>query len=287
LFVSRNNPSQPSLISGPVNACEYSGSTGANATYFVSATSNVNSYAWSFPQGVTVVSGQGTNQVVVKYPQGFTGGTISVTATNGCGTSSARTLSIASYNAATPGNIDVISVSACPNRVYSYTIASLPANATSVLWTVPAGATLLSGQGTTSITVSYPSTAFTGTVLVQGVNNCSLSSSKSASVKLPPCPTGFAGNTTTTTRAIEAAAVKGMSVKVYPNPTTSNFNVQVNSGNGEEVKLKVMDAQGRAIRTLTIAPYQTVNLGADLKAGAYLVEIRQGKEVRVERLIKF
>jgi hypothetical protein len=122
---------------------------------------------------------------------------------------------------------------------------------------------------------------------VQGVNNCSLSSSKSASVKLPPCPTGFTGNTTTTTRAIEAEAVKGMSVKVYPNPTTSNFNVQVNSGNNEVVRLKVMDAQGRAIRTLTIAPYQTVNLGADLKAGAYLVEIRQGKDVRVERLIKF
>ena len=286
IYITRSNPSRPGLISGPVNVCEYSGSTGSNATYYVNALANVDSYTWSLPSGVTLVSGQGTNQVVVRYPQGFTSGTVSVAATNGCGTGGASSLSVARYNVATPGQIDVINLTPCPNRTYSYTIAAVPAGATSLVWTVPSGATLLSGQGTTSITVAYPTIAVAGVVTVQGVNNCSLSSVRSTDVKLPPCPAGFAGSNPTT-RNTEAAAVKGMSVKVYPNPTTSNFNVQVISGNGEEVKLKVMDAQGRAIRMLTIAPYQTVNLGAELKAGSYLIEMRQGKEVRVERLIKF
>ena len=107
-FITRANPSQPSLISGPVNVCANIGSTGTDANYFVNAVANVDTYTWSVPTGVTIVSGQGTNSISVRYPQGFTSGTLSVVATNGCGTSSSRTLSVTSYNAATPGQIDVI-----------------------------------------------------------------------------------------------------------------------------------------------------------------------------------
>jgi hypothetical protein len=285
-FVSRNNPSQPSLISGPVNVCANIGTTGSNATYYVSAVANVESYTWTIPQGVTLVSGQCTNQIVVRYPQGFTSGTLSVVAINGCGTSSSRSLNVTSYNAATPSQIDVINISPCPNRVYSYTIATLPSNATSVIWTVPAGATLLTGQGTTSITVAYPSTAVAGAVTVQGVNNCSLSSVRSTEVKLPPCPSGFAGSNPTT-RNTEAAEVKGMSVKVFPNPTTSNFNLQVVAGGLESVKVRILDAQGRFVKQLTVAPYQTVNVGAELKSGVYMIEARQGQEVKTERVVKY
>jgi hypothetical protein len=268
-----------------VNACEYSGTTGTNATYFVNAVSNVETYTWTVPQGTTIVSGQGTNQIVVRYPQGFTSGTLSVVAANGCGTSSERSLNISSNNASTPTPIDVINLTSCPNRTYSYTIATLPANATSVVWTVPAGATLVSGQGTTSITVAYPSGTVTGAVSVRGMNNCSMSSVRTVQVKLPPCPSGFAGNPTT--RNTEVAEVKGMGVKVFPNPTTSNFSLQVAASGNEAVKVRILDAQGRMVKQVIVAPYQTVQLGAELKSGVYLIEARQGQEVKTERVVKY
>ena len=146
IYITRSNPSRPGLISGPVNVCEYTGPTGSDATYYVNAMTNVDSYNWSVPAGVTLVSGQGTNQIAVRYPQGFTSGTVSVTATNGCGTGGATSLSVARYNAATPGQIDVINLTPCPSRTYSYTIAAVPVGATSLVWTVPAGATLEIGR---------------------------------------------------------------------------------------------------------------------------------------------
>jgi hypothetical protein len=284
-FLSRSNPSRPSLITGPVNVCEYNGTPGTNPTYFVIAASNVETYTWTAPQGTTIVSGQGTSQLVVRYPQGFTSGTLSVVAANGCGTSSERSLAISANNASTPSPIDVINLTPCPNRTYSYTIAALPANATSVVWTAPAGATLVSGQGTTSITVAYPSGIVTGAVTVRGMNNCSMSSLRTVQVKLPPCPSGFAGNPTT--RNTEVAEVKGMGVKVFPNPTTSNFSLQVAASGNEAVKVRILDAQGRMVKQVIVAPYQTVQLGAELKSGVYLIEARQGQEVKTERVVKY
>src|SRR5678815_3413006 len=116
------------------------------------------SYTWTAPLGaiVTHPNGAGANDytITVLYPAGFTTGTITVSASNGCGTSGVRSLSISKLNPATPGVIDVIQTQACPNRTYSYTIASMPANASSVQWTVPSNAIGFTGQGTTSIIVS-------------------------------------------------------------------------------------------------------------------------------------
>ena len=120
---------------------------------------------------------------------------------------------------------------------------------------------------------------------VQAVNNCSASSIRSVEVKLPPCASGFAGSITT--RSIASEEVKGMSVKVFPNPTTSNFNLQVMTSGVESVKVSILDAQGRFVKQLTVAPYQTVNVGAELKSGVYMIEARQGHEVKTERVVKY
>ena len=54
---------------------------------------------------------------------------------------------------------------------YVYSIASIP-TATSYTWTVPVGATITSGQGTTSISVCYTPTALYGFVTVAGIGSC-------------------------------------------------------------------------------------------------------------------
>ena len=172
--------------------------------------------------------------------------------------------------------------------IHIFTISTTPANATSVQWTVPVGATLVSGQGTNSITVSYPGTAVNSNVTAQSFNNCGSSTIRATSVHLPTCVeekqsnTYSKGGSTTTTPAADA-----MKVNVYPNPTVSDFKLQVVTAGKQAITVHITDVQGRSIKSFEVMPYQTINVGADLKAGTYMMEVRQGNEVKVTKLIKF
>jgi len=183
----------------------------------------------------------------------------------------------------------VQNLAACPNRQYSYTIATMPANAQSVQWTAPAGATIVSGQGTNSIVVSYPGTAVNGNVTATAVNNCGSSVVRFIAVKLPACPPPppFAGNNNPLFKGNVAAAAEVMNVNVYPNPTTTDFKLQVLTAGKEEISVRVLDMTGRFIKQVTVMPYQTINIGAELKAGSYMIEVRQGSSLKTTRVLKF
>ncbi|HNP54589.1 MAG TPA: hypothetical protein PKK69_08220, partial [Ferruginibacter sp.] len=222
ITLTRSNPSTLSLISGPTNVCAFISPSVTAATYSVPVQPNVSTYTWNIPVGATNVSGQGTNSISFIYPSGYTGGTISVSASNGCGSSaSARSLTVTTLSPATPSVIDVINTGTCPTRTYTYSVAAMPANATTLQWTVPATATITSGQGTTSITVSYPSTAVSGSVTVQAVNNCGNSVLRSVEVKLPACPPPARFNNTGKGSLNSGSTA----VSLYPNPTTDASNL--------------------------------------------------------------
>jgi len=285
--------STPGIISGPTNACEFMESvthpTGNIATYTIRKVTSATSYDWTTPTNTTIVGhpgGLGPNDTIiqVKFNANFVNGDITVKGVNACGSSSARILTVNKLNPATPGVIDVINISTCPNRVYSYTIASMPLNATSVVWNIPSNGTIVSGQGTTSIVVSYPPSTVYGSVFVQGYNNCSLSSARETKVKLSGCATTFTSNTNNTTKQ---SALKSISVNVHPNPTTSSFNVQVSSTDSRALDISVLDVEGRMIKSFKSAPYQTINIGNELKSGVYMVEVLQGNEKKVVRVVKY
>ncbi len=286
ITVTRANPSTPSLIAGPTNVCEHIAPNGTAATYTVPLQPGVTTYTWTLPAGALNVTGQGTNTISFIYPAGYTGGNISVEASNGCGTSPvARTLTVSTLSPATPSVIDVINTQICPNREYTYSIASLPANATSVQWTVPAGATLVSGQGTTSITVTYPSTAIAGTVSAVAVNNCGTSVARNVEVKLPACPDPEFAKGVQVTPAPKQ--VDQMEVSVFPNPSVSDFKLQVRSKSNEIIHVRVLDMTGREYKVHQMMSNETLSLGSTLKAGAYILEIRQGKELKTTKVLKF
>jgi hypothetical protein len=68
--------------------------SGTSQTYSVTAVSGATSYTWTLPSGWTGTST--TNSITTTV--GTTGGTISVTANNGCGSSTARTLVVSVPN---------------------------------------------------------------------------------------------------------------------------------------------------------------------------------------------
>lgn len=291
ITVTANTPAAPSPITGPTNACEFMAPNGVAANYTITNDPGTN-YTWTVPAGAIGVTGQGTNSISFTFPNGFTSGTVSVTASNGCGTGGTRSLSITKLNPGSLSQIDVIQSQPCPNRVYTYSVAGIPVNATSVQWTVPTaqGAVLLTGQGTSSITVSYPGTSINGTVTATATSNCGSSGTRSVTVKLPVCdapppPPPFAkgeGISATVTATAEA-----FQVNVYPNPTVSDFKLQVSTAGKEKISVKITDMQGRQVKQLTVMPYQAINIGAELKAGPYLVEVRQGAIAKNVKLIKF
>ncbi len=283
------------LISGSTNACPYMVSAtnpaGIPVTYMIRKSSSATSYTWTAPAGATITAhpdGTGINDTTIQitYSAGFSSGAVTVYYTNACGNSPVRSLSVTKLSAGAASNVDIIQTGFCPNREYTYTLAGMPANATSVLWGVPPGGTLVSGQGSTSITVSYPATAVTGNITATPYNNCSNAGTRIVAIKLPACPPGPRPGQAKTLQAI-AVPEQVLEVNVFPNPSINDFKLAITPVSREVIIVRVLDLSGRELSRTNVQPYETVSLGNHLKAGAYMIEVRQGKQVKTTRVTKF
>jgi hypothetical protein len=78
-----------------------------------------------------------------------------------------------------------------------------------------------------------------------------------------------------------------LTVKVMPNPTPNYFNVAITGKNNNPVTVRVMDIYGRVIQLdQKIAANATLRLGQKWAGGTYLVEVMQGEERKVVKVIK-
>src|SRR5690606_17538107 len=120
-------------------------------TYSVPVVPNATTYTWTLPAGWSITGGANTNSITVSTSGAAASGSISVTAVNSCGTSTASSF-VVNVTPAVPAQPAPIRGQAaiCPNRTLNYYIPDVP-NATGYTWTVPSGWTITSGQGTSSI----------------------------------------------------------------------------------------------------------------------------------------
>jgi hypothetical protein len=130
-------------------------------------------YVWTVSEGGTITAGQGTYdaQVVWNTP-GARFVTVNYIGLNGC-SAQAPTVFDVSVNGL-PGSAGTIAGSA--NVCFSaqgvaYTVPAIT-NAMSYIWTLPAGATIASGEGTNSITVNFAESAVSGDITVNGNSLC-------------------------------------------------------------------------------------------------------------------
>ena len=306
ITVTRTLPSTPAPITGSTNVCLFmptsSNPSGVEATYSVPRV-GVNTYNWTVPAEATITGQTQTathDVITVSYSAAFTGGTISVTATNNCGTSPvARTLTLNRLNPGTPSAIDVVNTSSCPTRTYTYSLSAMPANTTSVEWTVPAGGTILSGAGTHIITVEYSGIAIAGDVTATAINGCGTSGTRKVAVKLPACPpapkapelpiTGTQPTKPATKDQPQTElSVDQLEVTVFPNPSTHAFKLIARSEDKvSKLQVRLLDNLGREHKRFVMMPGETLTLGAELKAGAYFVEVLQGKAKVTKRILKY
>jgi len=89
-------------------------------------------------------------------------------------------------------------------------------------------------------------------------------------------------------QASDAKTLNGLTVNVAPNPTSTHFRISVESNDRTKVvQLKVYDLKGRLIETRTnVAINTVVPIGANYRAGIYLVEVWQGSTRRQLKLVK-
>lgn len=235
----------PGMIAGPTSIASLIGTT-ANQTYSIAPVANATAYQWSVPDGVTIVSGQGTTTISINFANVVstgTGilGTITVKSISGCGSSStARVITLSKALPTMPGIISPSTTNVCAlvgtSATVTYAIAQV-ATAISYTWTVPTGATIIGNATSNSIAVNY-TTAFaaSGTVTVKSVNGAGESAARSLAVSrlLPLAPyavtgqmKGVCGGNTysyTITAGVNATAyhITGPAGSIVTDGTTTN-----------------------------------------------------------------
>jgi len=212
-------PAQPGTITGNATVC-----AGTSQTYAVAAVAGAASYTWVLPSGWGGASTSNSIAVVAGAA-----GTISVRAVNGCGTSTARPLAVTNGGTApaAPGAITVSGGSAtvCTGNTRTYTTALV--SGLTYTWTVPAGATIVSGQSTNSIQLNFTSSFVSGSILsVRAAGSCGNSAPTSITINKGTLatPGAISGSSTSNCnryKQYSVSAVNGATSYVWTIPAGS------------------------------------------------------------------
>jgi large repetitive protein len=99
------------------------------------------------------------------------------------------TLVVTEQTAALPGPAGPITgpLSVCKNNSETYSVGTIT-GATSYVWSVPTGASITSGQGTTSIVANFGSSAVSGNVSVHGTNAAGSGTASNLTVTVNSAP---------------------------------------------------------------------------------------------------
>ncbi len=247
------NPVQPSNLAGEINPCE-----GTQTTYSVDAQSGMD-FNWTLPTGWSGVST--TNTIIVTV--GMPSGTISVTASNLCGTSTAATLSV--NPTAVLGDLGTISG---PGSVYDTQGAQFSINpvseADSYDWVLASNWEIQSGEGTNSVYIFFPAGATSGTLQVSASNECGESASSAKYIQVIPIGLDEQNNT-------------GMSI--YPNPSSGIVTLELNHGLISDADVKVFTLEGKLVFSDQLkagALRHQIDLN-NLESGNYYIDVRNSE----------
>ncbi|HTX87997.1 MAG TPA: hypothetical protein VMC08_03330, partial [Bacteroidales bacterium] len=179
-------PKPTGALSGPGTVCQ--GQTGA--VYTIVPEMYADSYSWTLPPGYNGAST--TNSITLDFSPGALSDTLKVTGINPCGPGPVTKLAVTVDPV--PGAAGAVSGASivCQGQGgFAYSITPV-ANATSYTWTLPPGATITAGAGSSSILVDYALNASSGNITVYASNNCGNSNTSTfpVTVNLFPVPAG-------------------------------------------------------------------------------------------------
>ena len=152
--------------------------------------------------------------------------------------------------------------------------------ANSYFWTVPRGAVIDSGSIGLKIKVRYITAGANDTISVQANNGC-IGTKRSVRLTTTGCAT-------TAIAKVSNIQSENTEIKtfLFPNPSSSEFNLNINSSKDEKIKVIIKDVQGRILKTSLLNSNQNNTIGKELKSGIYFIEILQNNKIKVIRAVK-
>jgi hypothetical protein len=252
-------PAQPGIISGNTNVC-----AGSIEGYSIAPVPTATNYNWfGLPPGATIIFGQNTTNVTVDWgsiPSGTY--TLNVTASNACGTSQPRTLSINVVAIpAQPGPINVPAFH-CVGTTQTYSVNPVP-GATSYTWTNSCGWV---GFSTTN-TIDYVADSNSPcTITVTANNQCgnSLASTiQAVSTNVPAQPTPVTGANEVCRGSVENYSV-GANAGTTFTWTITPYGGFVVSGQGTNTVTIDWAAAQAGIYTITVTPANSCGTGTPI-----------------------
>ncbi len=180
-------------IYGPVSTCAFTGALGNEAIYSI-GTEGAAGFTWNVPPSASILSGQGTSSIHVKYASTFSSGLVKVVVYGNCGSAITKTLTVAKSIPETPSFI-YGPTSACgfigTSTPVTYSIFPV-ANALYYKWTLPAYVTLLSANtDSSSITVKFEQgfvASHDKSIKVKSISGCGNSVDKVLNILTTPPP---------------------------------------------------------------------------------------------------
>jgi hypothetical protein len=175
---NKSTPPAPAL-SGNDTLC-----SGQTDSFWVVPLAGASAYTWTFPPGVTILTGQDSAWIQVAW-NAPSGGNVCVTAVNDCGPGTPSCLPVTVYTLpASPQPIGDTLVCTGDTVIY----ASLPiAGADAYDWQI-SGGTLLSGNGSDSVTVVWNGNTPNGTVCAVATGFCGSSPQSCLQVAVNTAP---------------------------------------------------------------------------------------------------
>jgi hypothetical protein len=262
-------PGIPGVLSGPVNVCGMSTVPGS-VTYSIPAVAYASGYTWTVPSWIHIDGGAGTTAITVHAQSSPVNSTvISVAATNVCGTGATRSVTLTTA-AIQPGAMTG-PASLCGQSTATYSVPSLGAGYT-YNWTLSmSGWTITSGLTTNTITIAGSSTgaSHAGLVLVSSTNTCSATPSGQRTYATTYCHDAIGMNSSNDNGSFFSS--------VYPNPTATDFKIDVTTDIDREITVQVYDVQGNLVisqKHQIAAGTSTMNTNIEsYKNGMYFVRL--------------
>ncbi|MBK6641409.1 MAG: proprotein convertase P-domain-containing protein [Bacteroidetes bacterium] len=189
----RRTVSTPQLT-GSTLACANETKVFTIPTPIVGATN----YIWSVPAGATIDGNAGpfttlNTTVTIAFPSVFTSGNVCVKAVGPCGIETTNRCITVSSVPARPVRVNGLNT-ACPGSTQSYSVPAV-AGAVSYNWSLPANATIISGAGTNSVTISFASNYIGGNICASATNPCTTGTQECINVQraIPSMPSYISG----------------------------------------------------------------------------------------------
>ena len=260
---------------GNIQGNQYGMCCVSGASYFIvpNGFPTAISYKWSvIGTGASINGPDNLSAVTLDFNCSFSSITLCVYAINACGRSvDERCITI--YGR--PQSICAITgpTSVCNGEIATY-CTCLIAGVTNYIWTIPPGATLLSGAGSNCITVQWSFAG--GTIAVRGSNPCGNTPLKSLAVNV-------------VCREAQILGTDVSDIHLYPNPASEKATLHFNTANASIYHLTMTNVLSQSVFTTEFTATEGSNMIeldlGNFAKGIYMLHLVSGDEKRMVRLI--